>query len=48
MKEWGKEGGGVVGQKDHPTFFSPATSTNVVISSENFLTLSFNHFVTLE
>ena len=31
----------------HPYRFSPATSTNVGISSQNFLTFSFNPFATL-
>ena len=30
-----------------PTSFSPVTSTNVGLSSQNFLTFSFNPFVTL-
>ena len=33
-----------VGQKDPPTSFSPVTSTNVGISSQNVLTFSFNPF----
>ena len=35
------------GPKRPPTSFSPATSTNVEISPHNFLTFSFNPFVTL-
>ena len=31
----------------HPYSFSPATSTNLGISSQNFLTFSFNPFATL-
>ena len=32
------------GQKSPPTSFSPVTSTNVGIRSQNFLTFSFNLF----
>ena len=35
------------GQKVPPTGFSPVTSTNVGISPQNFLTLSFYPFVTM-
>ena len=35
------------GQKAPPTSFSPATSTNVGISPQNFLTFIFNRFATL-
>ena len=35
------------GQKGPPTSFSPTTSTNVGISSQNFLTFSCNLFATL-
>ena len=43
MSGW--EGGGT---KSHPpTCFSPVTSANVEISSQNFLTFSFNPFSTL-
>ena len=40
---------GVGGDEKAPpaTNFSPATSTNVGISSQNFLTFSFNPFATL-
>ena len=34
-------------QKDPPSSFSPLTSTNVGISTQNFLTFSFNRFATL-
>ena len=30
-----------------PTSFSPVTSTNIGISPQNFLTLSFNPFATM-
>ena len=41
-----QDGGG--GQKDSPlTSFSPVTSTNVGISSHNFLAFSFSPFGTL-
>ena len=43
----GEKGGGCRGKKAPPTSFSPATSTNVGISPENFMTFSFNPFVTL-
>ena len=33
-----------VGKKDPPTSFSPATSTNVGLRLQNFLTFSFNPF----
>ena len=36
------------GQKGPPTSFSSVTSTNVIISPENFLTFSFNPFDGLE
>ena len=36
--------GGGGGKKAPPTSFSPATSTNVEISPQNFLTFSFNPF----
>ena len=39
------EGGGGW-QKGPPTSFSPVTSTNVGLSPKNFLTFSFNTFVT--
>ena len=39
--------GVVAGQKGPPTIFSPVTSTNVGISPQNFLTFSFNPFVSL-
>ena len=29
-----------------PTSFSPVTSTNIGVSLQNFLTFSYNHFVT--
>ena len=32
------------GQKGPPTSFSPVTSANVRISTQNFLTFSFNPF----
>ena len=35
------------GEKPPPTSFSPVTSTNVGISLQNFLILSFNTFATL-
>ena len=35
------------GQKSPPTSFSPVTSTNVGSGPQNFLTFSFNLFVTL-
>ena len=35
------------GQKRPPTRFSPVTSTNVGITSQNLLTFSFNPFATL-
>ena len=38
------EGGGA---KRPPTSFSPVTSTNVGLSTQNFLTFSFNPFATL-
>ena len=46
------EGGGGGGgekkkQKGPPTSFSPVTSTNVGIGSQNFLTFSFDPFPTL-
>ena len=37
-------GGGRGGKKAPPTSFSPATSTNVEISPQNFMTFSFNPF----
>ena len=37
----------VEGEKSPPNNFSPVTSTNIVISSQNFLTFSFNPFATL-
>ena len=40
----GGEGGG---QKGPPTSFFPVTSTNVGFGPQNFLTFSFNPFVTL-
>ena len=40
----GEGGGGWA--KRPPTSFSPVTSTNVGISPENFLSFSFNPFVT--
>ena len=43
----GGQGGGVQGQKDPSTSFSPVTSANVGISLQNFLTFSFNPFATL-
>ena len=42
-----EEGGGGGGQKGPPSSFSPITSTNVGIRPQNFLTFSFNPFVTL-
>ena len=53
MKGEGNEGGGrrVRGMgkkgKKTPSIFSPVTSTNVGISSRNFLTFSFNPFPTM-
>ena len=41
IQDWGG------GAKRPPTSFSPVTSTNVGISPENFLSFSFNPFVTL-
>ena len=35
------------GKKAFPTSFSSATSTNIGISPQNFLTFSFNSFATL-
>ena len=43
---WGA-GGLVGGKKAPPTSFSPVTSTNVWIRSQNFLTFSFNRFAKL-
>ena len=40
-----RRGGG--GQKGQPTRFSSVTSTNVKISDQNIMTLSFNLFATL-
>ena len=40
-------GGGEGGQKGPLTSFSPVTSRNVGISSQNFMTFSFNPFATL-
>ena len=42
MEGWGSGGGGQL-----PTSFPPVTFTNVEISTKNFLTFSFNPFVTL-
>ena len=40
-------GGGGVGQKGPPTSFTPVTFTNVGFGPQNFMTFSFNPFVTL-
>ena len=40
-------GGVVRGQKGPPTSFSSVTSVNVEISHQNFLSFSFNPFITL-
>ena len=42
-----KTAGWGVGQKGLPTSFFSVTSTNVQIIPHNFLTFSFNSFVTL-
>ena len=41
------EDGSGAKQPPSPTIFSSVTSTNVVISPQNFLTFSFNSFATL-
>ena len=43
----GGVGGGQKTPPPHPTSFFPLTSTNIGISSQNFLTFSFELFVTL-
>ena len=43
----GEDWVGREGAKRPPTNFSPVTSTNVRISPQNFLNLSFNPFATL-
>ena len=45
MGGWG--GGGGLWGGGPPTSFPPATSTNVGISPKNFLTFTYNLFVTL-
>ena len=56
--KWGKKqnqeqltlfrmGGGLKRPRPPPSSFSPVTSTNVGISSKNFLTFSFNTLSTL-
>ena len=42
-----QDGGVGGGQKGTTTSFSPVTSTNVGISTQNFLTFSFNPSTTL-
>ena len=43
-----QDGGGRGGGAKRPTTsFSPVTSTNIGLSSQNFLTFSFNPFATL-